>query len=732
MGYTYVKQHDSKDCGVACLATVCAHYGLKLPLIKYKEMTKSDNMGTNMLGLVEAGKQLGFKTDALNGSFEDLTREIVQDKIPLPCVAHVIINNTFEHFVVIHKIKGEHIILADPASGIVKKTIDEFLMEWTGNIISYKKTEKFVSGKRKINLFSFFIKNIPAKRKMVTLILGFSVASSLIGIVTSMLYSMVIDGVILGNYSTIPVDWASRLRAIQATDILLIIASAGIVLEIMKVSFDILRGRLVARLSVIFDDAIIGKYYEHLLNLPIGFFSTKKTGELISRFNDAIKIRTALISLLLSVTLDVVMVLGGGFLLFRLSSNLFLLSLVLIGAFLVIIYLFKSRIEQLEKKIMHANGLVTSFLKETISGIETVKTFQLEHSIFGSFRKIWDKSQEFDYKGSVTDNTRFSLVSFISSTGTLCLYLFGAKEILSGQLSIGVLISYSTLMTYFLSPFTNIVNLQTEVQAASVALDRLGDILFSEVEQQGEGKQLSSLAEEIRFDRVSFRYGNRQPVLKNVSFTISKNQLVSIVGESGSGKTTIAKLLLQFFKKENGRIFIGDSEIEEIDLSCLREKIALVSQSSFFFNESIINNLRKGNSELTDEEIVMVCQKCGIHPFIMLPMQYDSILEEGGNNLSGGQRQLLSIVRALLKRPNVLILDEATSNLDSYSEELIGKVLEELEITCIIIAHRLKTVVNSDQIIVLKNGEIDHIGTHQQLLQKSSLYTEMIEKQRII
>lgn len=732
MSYACTKQHDAKDCGVACLSTICTHYGLKLPLIKYKELTKSDNMGTNMLGLTSAGERLGFETEALNGSFEELMSEIKQKNIVFPFVAHVLINESFEHFVVIHRITKETITIADPATGIVTKSITEFLKEWTGNIISYRKTERFVSEKQKMGLFTFFLKNIPAKKKMITLILVFSVISSLIGIVTSLIYSTLIDGIVLGNFSMIPGDLNASLQSITPAKLLFIIVFSGILLELMKVVFDILRGQLVARLAVIFDTAIIGNYFQHLLNLPVDFFSTKKTGELISRFNDAIKIRTALMSLLLSVTLDLVMVLCGGVLLWRLSGQLFLIVLALVVGFLSIMYLFKDKIDKLEKQAMNANGLVTSFLKEAISGVETIKIFQLEGSVFHSFRKIWDKSQKYIYRGSVVDNTRFTLVNFISSAGTLCLYFFGVREILQGNLSIGVLISYSTLMTYFLSPFTNIVNLQTEVQAANVALDRLGDVLYAELEKQEHGEAQVDLTGDISFEGVSFRYGNRQSVLKDLSFSIKKNQMVSIIGESGSGKTTIAKLLLHFSEKESGKILFGKTEIEDISINCLREKIAMVSQNSFFFNESIINNLRKGSSAATNEEIIAICQKCGIHSFIMsLPMQYDSILEEGGNNLSGGQRQLLSIARTLLRKPEILILDEATSHLDSHSEEVISKLISELNITCIVIAHRLKTVIESDQIIVIRAGKVDSMGTHEQLLNQSELYAEMIEKQRL-
>lgn len=733
MKFKYVKQHDSKDCGVACLATICRSYGLKLPLVKFRELTKSDQMGTSLLGLSEAGKSLGFECNALNGSFQELLVGINKNDIPLPFIAHIIKNDNYQHFVVVYKIEEKKITLADPAIGIVEESLTEFQKKWTGNIVTYKKSKELTIKSEKKTIFTFIIKNNQFKKKMLVTIAIFSCLSTLIGILTTLIYSQMIDGIILKNFVNIPKGIIPDLKKIDSKSLLIVLVATGVFLQFLKLIFDILRENLVGRLTVLFDQTILENYYQHLLSLPFDFFSTKNTGELISRFNDGVKIRTALMSLLVTTTLDAVMIMFGGILMFRLSKKLFLLTVIVAMLFIVVLFFFKEKIEKIEINIMSANAVVTSYLKETISGIETIKIFQLEKHIFARFKKIFRENQKFTYRGTILDNIRYSIITFISTTGTLLIYFFGVQEILNENISIGVLISYATLVTYFLSPFSNIVNLQTELQSASIALDRLGDILYAEIEKSNSKKVKNLDFESVYFDNVSFRYGHNALVLNKVSFFIEKGEKVSIIGSSGSGKTTIAKLLTKLVSKESGQIYFGNSEIEKIAIEDLRASVSLVSQDSFFFNESILDNLKKGNPSLSEEEIQNFCQKYKIDRMITdLPMGYQTLLEEGGNNLSGGQQQLLSIVRAVMKKPDILILDEATSNLDSSSQEHIDRMVKQLKITLVIIAHRLKTVVDSDRIILLESGKIINTGTHQELLKQSFVYQGMIAKQLIV
>jgi len=337
-----------------------------------------------------------------------------------------------------------------------------------------------------------------------------------------------------------------------------------------------------------------------------------------------------------------------------------------------------------------------------------------------------EAGNSFPYKGNVMDNNRSTISALISSLGTIVLFWIGVLEVARGTLTLGTLITFNALSVYFLNPFVNLIGLQSEIQTALVATERLNDIMGLEQEELSAGLRLPNLKKDITLKNVNFRYGNRHLVLNNISFSIKKGQKIGIVGESGSGKTSLAKLLLALYEPEAGNIFFDNTEMRQLNKEFLRDRISYLPQELFFFADSVMNNLKLGNKEATISEINEVCKKCAIHDYIKsLPSQYDTLLEENGRNLSGGQKQMLAMARALLKKPDILILDEATSNLDSITESIIEKVIFELtkeEITCIIIAHRLRTIVDCDKILVMEKGIIIESGTHKELLDNKNKY----------
>lgn len=299
---------------------------------------------------------------------------------------------------------------------------------------------------------------------------------------------------------------------------------------------------------------------------------------------------------------------------------------------------------------------------------------------------------------------------------------------LSGQVTVGSVMTFYVLLAYFTEPIKNLVELQPTIQTAFVAADRLNDILDLQSEPLEENQEILPVIDKLEFQNVDFRYGNRELTLENVSFSIHKGDRIAIVGESGSGKTTLAKLLLRFYEPESGNIMMNGEKIENLDLHALRQAIAYVDQNTFLFSDSIKDNLKLGNAKATDEEIEKACTISRADEFIKkLPWGYDTPLDENGMNLSGGQRQRLAIARALLKKPQILILDEATSNLDTITEAGIKSTISQSDkdITYIIIAHRLTTVKDCSCILVMENGKIAESGTHDQLMKKGGLYAKL-------
>lgn len=312
---------------------------------------------------------------------------------------------------------------------------------------------------------------------------------------------------------------------------------------------------------------------------------------------------------------------------------------------------------------------------------------------------------------------------------------FGGSLVLKGEVTIGELISFNALLAYFIQPIGRLINLQPQLQEAIVASDRLGEILDLELEKSDdESIKPETLAGCISLENVSFAYGMRDNVLNDINISIHNGEKIALVGESGSGKTTIAKLLMGFYKIDQGKIILNNYYIDDIDKETLRSKISYISQDSFFFSGTIKENLEFVGDDVTYEKMVDACKKAHIHEYIeSLPLKYKTPLEEKGSNLSGGQRQRLSIARALLKKPEILIMDEATSNLDSITERAIQRTLEECteNVTTIVIAHRLSTIKKCQKIYVMDKGRIIEEGSHRELLDKGGYYYRLWTEQTL-
>ncbi|MDU1476667.1 MAG: peptidase domain-containing ABC transporter, partial [Clostridium perfringens] len=371
----------------------------------------------------------------------------------------------------------------------------------------------------------------------------------------------------------------------------------------------------------------------------------------------------------------------------------------------------------------------------SLNGIETIKAFNAEREVNLETEKRFIKFIKAIFKNEYINNIQMSLKSLVKGVFAIVILWIGTIQVLNGKISFGELLTFNALLAYFLNPIENIINLQPTLQTAVVAAERLSEILDLSLEKaEDEHKKINpnSLNGKIEFKNVNFRYGTRQLILKNINMTINKGERIALVGESGSGKTTIAKLLLNFYQCENGEIIVNDYNLLDINVEVLRDKIAYISQETFLFNGTILENLMLGNPYLTYEEIIEACKKAQIHDFInSLPLRYNTLVEENGSNFSGGQKQRLSIARAILRKPEILIMDEATSNLDSITEKAIEKTIHEFSdgMITIIIAHRLSTIMRCDNIYILEKGEIKEQGNHEELLEKQGRYYELWKEQ---
>ena len=707
MRFYCVKQHDITDCGAACLATVCKQYKFSTSITKIREIAGTDKNGTNAYGLVKAAEQLGFTVKGVRGN-----KDAFFSDFPLPAIAHVVVDGTLLHYVVIHKITKNQVIIADPAKGIVKMTPDQFFNMWTGVLILLVPSETFKKGKETKNIYERFWSLLVPQRKLIFDIFLASVCITILGILGAFYFQIIIDNIL-------PAGIIKTLH---------VITIGVILLKLFSVLLLFVRSQLLVYLSQKLDIALLLGYYEHVLKLPMNFFGTRKVGEIISRFQDASSIRNAISNATLTVMIDSLMVIAGGIILLLKSWVLFLIALIMVVLYAILVFIYNKPLKKANEKQMEDNAQLTSYLVESLNGIQTVKAFNGERKVQTETEFKFVKLLKSIFKLSTLGNVQDGIKVLIELIGGVIILWVGTTLVINGKMTIGSLISFNALLIYFLDPIKNIVNLQQTIQTAVVASDRLGEILDLEVEKTAKEEkkiQPSSLMGDIVINDVSFRYGTRKLVLDHFSMEIKKGEKIAIVGESGAGKTTIAKLLLNLYQYESGTITIADYAIPDINIESLRDKIAYIPQETFLFSGTIMENLTFGLDNPDPEEVINSAKNAMIHDFINeMPLRYETHLDENGSNLSGGQRQRLAIARAMLKKPDILIMDEATSNLDAVTEKAIQETITAYSegMTTIIIAHRLSTIRTCDRIFVMEKGKIIESGKHDELIYKENGY----------
>ena len=665
-----IKQFDITDCGAACLASVCAYYGLQFPIARIRQYAFTDQKGTNILGLIEAANKLGLSAKGVRAKFEALYI------VPKPVIAHVIVHEQLQHFVVIYKVekKKEYIEYMDPGDGRMHRvTNQEFEKMWTGVLVLLEPEETFKTGNMKTGMTKkFFSLLAPHKSVMLQAVFG------------ALIYS------------------------------------------ILGLSTSIYVGKIT--------DYILG-YYKHLLTLPQQFFDTMRVGEIISRVNDAVKIRNFINNVSLDLVVNIMILVFSVCLMFVYSWELALITLVSAPLFLLIFWGFNKLNRKYQRGIMESSADLEAQLVESLNSISTIKRFGIEeyanlktetrfvHLLKNTYRSIY---------GSIMAQGG---IQFVSTGITIAVLWLGSLLVVDQELTPGALMVFYSLVGYVISPIGSLISSNQTIQDALIAADRLFQIMDLEREQDNNQKIIlePDMVGDIMFENVSFRYGSRKDVFKELSLKIEKGKTTAIVGESGSGKTTLISLLQHIYPIQEGRIRIGDYDIAQIDNRSLRRRVGTVPQQIELFAGSIAENIAVGDLHPDMKKIVDLTEQLGLKDFIDgLPKEYRTYIGEHGASLSGGERQRLAIARALYKEPEILIFDEATSSLDSISERYVKQTLDALARkgkTIIVIAHRLSTVKNADKIVVIDKGQVVEAGTHEELFNSDGMYHRLWKEQ---
>lgn len=711
---TFVPQIDARDCGVAALASISKFYGSDYSLAHLRELAKTNKEGTTALGIVKAAKEMSFETRAIQA---DMSLFEMED-IPYPFIVHVNKEGKLQHYYVVYKNIKDHLIIGDPdpTVKVTKMTKDRFASEWTGVAIFLAPAPSYKPHKDKKNGLMSFLPLIFRQRSLIFYIVLASLLVTLINIGGSYYLQGILD-------EYIPNQMKSTLGIISIGLIITYILQ-----QIMSFSRDYLLTVLSQRLSI---DVILS-YIRHIFELPMSFFATRRTGEVISRFTDANSIIDALASTILSLFLDVSILIIVGSVLLVQNTNLFLLSLISVPIYIIIIFAFMKPFEKMNNDVMQSNSMVSSAIIEDINGIETIKSLTSEET---RYQKI--DSEFVDYLDKSFKLSKYSILQSSLKQGAqlilnIVILWFGAQVVMTGKISIGQLITFNTLLSYFTNPLENIINLQTKLQSAKVANNRLNEVYLVESEFKNTQTLTDSqfLVGDICFEDISYKYGFGRDTLNNINLTIKQGDKVSIVGISGSGKTTLAKMIVNFFEPYKGRITINNNDLKMIDKKVLRQHINYLPQQAYIFSGSILENLTLGaNQMISQEDIIKSCEIAEIRQDIeQMPMGYQTELSDGAG-LSGGQKQRIALARALLTKAPVLILDEATSGLDVLTEK---KVIENLmamtDKTIIFVAHRLSISERTNQVIVLNQGKVIETGSHQELITKQGFYYHLFSK----
>ena len=711
---TFVPQIDARDCGVATLASIAKFYGSDYSLAHLRELAKTNKEGTTALGIVKAAQEMSFETRAIQA---DMSLFEIED-IPYPFIVHVNKEGKLQHYYVVYKNIKDHLIIGDPdpTVKITKMTKERFASEWTGVAIFLAPAPSYKPHKNKKNGLMSFLPLIFRQRSLIFYIVLASLLVTLINIGGSYYLQGILD-------EYIPNQMKSTLGIISIGLIITYILQ-----QMMSFSRDYLLTVLSQRLSI---DVILS-YIRHIFELPMSFFATRRTGEVISRFTDANSIIDALASTILSLFLDVSILIIIGSVLLVQNTNLFLLSLISVPIYIIIIFAFMKPFEKMNNDVMQSNSMVSSAIIEDINGIETIKSLTSEET---RYQKI--DSEFVDYLDKSFKLSKYSILQSSLKQGAqlilnIVILWFGAQIVMTGKISIGQLITFNTLLSYFTNPLENIINLQTKLQSAKVANNRLNEVYLVESEFKNTQALTDSqfLAGDICFEDISYKYGFGRDTLNNMNLTIKQGDKVSIVGISGSGKTTLAKMIVNFFEPYKGRITINNNDLKMIDKKVPRQHINYLPQQAYIFSGSILENLTLGSNQMiSQEDIIKACEIAEIRQDIeQMPMGYQTELSDGAG-LSGGQKQRIALARALLTKAPVLILDEATSGLDVLTEK---KVIENLmamtDKTIIFVAHRLSISERTNQVIVLNQGKVIETGSHQELMTKQGFYYHLFSK----
>lgn len=680
-----VRQHESRDCGAACLCMVCSFFGKKYSIQQLRKLTGTSQDGVSIWGVVEASNKLGILAEGYSCDISELKE--VMSKSNNPIMLHMSNN----HFVVATKCDGRYIFILDPAVGKYKITWKDLKDSWSGLFIRFKNMETDIHlTKKMMNKYNLIWKLIRKYMPSLGGVVFLSILSLLVTICSNYIFQMLID---FGG------DFAAGHTHLSNNNLIIkfliyisknntyILLAHMVVFSVAMTGIVWIRGKFVSNISKKIDIELIIGYIKKISHATMHDIKSRMLGDYMTRMSDLVAIRHIISDLLVATIIDCTMIILSVIIMYKIHKILLLISIIGVLLYIAIALLLKNKITDANYRIMNDNAEMQSYFKEFIQGVEVIKSHNEVENIVTKFITKYTKYADSVYQGNILGITSGSLSTLVEQISCITVIIVGFTFVEAKLISLGEMFSFYLFMANMTGPIKDILSFQPVFQSGMVALERLDDISYMDDEQAGE-VLLPDKPIDIKIEKVSFHYPGKPQLFCDITFDIQQNDKVVIMGENGCGKSTLIKLIMGIEKAESGSLWINGININEVDLQSLRKNISLVTQTNFMFADTLRNNITFGKDDYSQQELDEACEFSGLKSLINeMPMGYETFINEDGGNLSGGQKQSIAIARALIRKPKLLILDEATSNMDVERELLVLKNISNLAIPCIIISH---------------------------------------------
>lgn len=680
--YPIVLQDEIKDCGVSCIQMILKYYGGYVKKSNLLEMTKTSKKGTTAFNIKDTLINLGFDCKGIKCELKDINK----DNIILPCIASVTINESYKHFIVIYEInfKKKYLIIGDPADKVKKITYQDFIKIFNNVLIIFYPI-KNLPLEKDIPLGKFIFSLLKPHKKILINIFVLSLFITIFSILTSFYTEYMIGAL----------DYYSKKY-------LILLFCIFFSIYILKILSDYFRNKLLLFINQKLDLVLTLGVFENIIKLPYDYYQNKTTGDMISRITDLESVRDMISKVSLSIFVDLPLTIVSLAFLYFINSTLFIIGLLILLFYIFIIIIFRRIFDDYIRRIQIKKGESTSLMVESISGFETVKGLHLEKHIKNRFEKKYVKYLKdiFNFQNLFFLQNLFKEI--IDNIGFIVITLVGCILVIKGNMTIGKLLTFTSLLVYFLEPIKNIINLDTMIKESKSALKRILDLVSFKKETNDLVNKFQN--GDIEFKKLDFSFNDRDYILKNIDLKINKNSKIMVVGKSGSGKSTLFKILMRYYKVKSGKVFINNIDINNYDIRALNNNILYLGQNEILFNDTLYNNLVFDNSD--SSKLLEITKMCYVDKIVDSNLGYNMMIEENGFNLSGGEKQRIMLARSLLKNFNILIIDEGLSQVDVNMERKILKNIFKTfkDKTIIFISHRLDNLDLFDNLVKLENG----------------------------